>query len=590
MMIELLAGNWVTWSIHVAALLAAGMLGAELFRWRHPQSKLRYFQLLLLVSLLLPVTEPRRTPQATPGTYAAASASAPAATIPPVAAPPVSWQEILMVILPAGMLVRLWLLGLGIWQLRWYRRRGKLLHIEGIVDAEVREVVGLNGPAAFGWLRPVILLPAGLPRGAVRDAALRHELQHVLRRDWLENMIERVAASVLWFHPAVWWLLERIHLAREQAVDAEVAGAGLQRDEYLQALLSAAGLGIRPSLPAAGFVRQPRHFVQRVAFLSKEYPMSFRATAASAACALLMSGAVLTVTNLVLPLQLPAQQTTGESPLNWTRFTPLGEGLVQVEAVVNSEGEVLDARVVSGPDALRKLALQSVLYSRFSKDSAERRTLPVTIDFRKAPAAEGGGLGGVVGGIVGGVPAGVLPKQRPVEQATFEGVDYFGLSPELQQRAAGVMASLHSGQKVNQAQIDQLRRDLAAIDSSLRLGMAMRDMGDGKGDILRLNVNLERARPPQQIRVGTFVQDQNLIHRVDPVYPPLARQARIQGTVRFNITISKDGAVQQMQLVSGHPLLVESAREAVAQYKYKATMLDGEPVTVQTMVDVNFVL
>jgi len=95
---------------------------------------------------------------------------------------------------------------------------------------------------------------------------------------------------------------------------------------------------------------------------------------------------------------------------------------------------------------------------------------------------------------------------------------------------------------------------------------------------------------PQRINVGTAVQRANLIQKVDPVYPPLAQQARIQGVVRFSAIIGKDGSVQNLSLVSGHPLLLESARQAVTQWVYKPTLLDGELVEVATTIDVNFTL
>jgi len=95
---------------------------------------------------------------------------------------------------------------------------------------------------------------------------------------------------------------------------------------------------------------------------------------------------------------------------------------------------------------------------------------------------------------------------------------------------------------------------------------------------------------PQRIRVGGNVQQANLIRKVQPVYPPLAKQARIQGTVRFTAIIGKDGTIQNLQLVTGHPLLVEAARQAVSQWQYKPTLLNGEPVEVVTQIDVNFTL
>src|SRR5439155_854058 len=95
---------------------------------------------------------------------------------------------------------------------------------------------------------------------------------------------------------------------------------------------------------------------------------------------------------------------------------------------------------------------------------------------------------------------------------------------------------------------------------------------------------------PQRIRVGGNVQAANLVMKVTPVYPPLAKQARIQGTVRFTVTIAKDGTVANLQVETGHPLLVPVATEAVKQWVYRPTLLNGEPVEVITQVDVNFTL
>jgi len=95
---------------------------------------------------------------------------------------------------------------------------------------------------------------------------------------------------------------------------------------------------------------------------------------------------------------------------------------------------------------------------------------------------------------------------------------------------------------------------------------------------------------PQRIRVGGNVQQAKLLNQPKPVYPPLAKQARIQGTVRFNAIIGRDGAIQNLTVVSGHPLLVPSALEAVRQWRYQPTLLNGEPVEVVTQIDVNFTL
>lgn len=96
--------------------------------------------------------------------------------------------------------------------------------------------------------------------------------------------------------------------------------------------------------------------------------------------------------------------------------------------------------------------------------------------------------------------------------------------------------------------------------------------------------------PPSRITVGGKVQGANLIHRVEPIYPKLAVQTRVSGTVRFTAVIGRDGTIQNLQMVSGHPLLFQAARDAVKQWLYKPTLLNGQPVEVATQIDVNFVL
>ena len=98
------------------------------------------------------------------------------------------------------------------------------------------------------------------------------------------------------------------------------------------------------------------------------------------------------------------------------------------------------------------------------------------------------------------------------------------------------------------------------------------------------------APPQAPIRVGGQVAAAKLISQPKPVYPSLARQARIQGTVRLEAVISKDGAIENLTVVSGHPLLIPAALEAVRQWRYQPMLLNGEPVEVITTVDVNFTL
>ncbi len=96
-----------------------------------------------------------------------------------------------------------------------------------------------------------------------------------------------------------------------------------------------------------------------------------------------------------------------------------------------------------------------------------------------------------------------------------------------------------------------------------------------------------RATAPPRV---SRIMEGNLVHRVQPQYPPLAIQARIQGPVVLRAVISKEGAIENLQVVSGHPMLVPAAIEAVRQWRYRPYYLNSEPVEVETQVTVNFVL
>jgi periplasmic protein TonB len=99
-----------------------------------------------------------------------------------------------------------------------------------------------------------------------------------------------------------------------------------------------------------------------------------------------------------------------------------------------------------------------------------------------------------------------------------------------------------------------------------------------------------KVATPQRVRVSQGVSQGLLVRKVAPNYPPLARQARIFGTVVLRAVISKDGSIENLTLVSGHPMLAPAAIDAVKQWKYRPYLLNGEPVEVDTEVQVNFTL
>ncbi|HXW93298.1 MAG TPA: TonB family protein [Terriglobales bacterium] len=110
------------------------------------------------------------------------------------------------------------------------------------------------------------------------------------------------------------------------------------------------------------------------------------------------------------------------------------------------------------------------------------------------------------------------------------------------------------------------------------------------GIISSTPVAVPKVATPQRVRVSQGVTQGLLIRKVQPNYPPLARQARIQGTVLLAAEISKDGNIENLHLISGHPMLAPAAIEAVKQWRYKPYILNGEPVEVETQITVNFTL
>jgi TonB family protein len=95
---------------------------------------------------------------------------------------------------------------------------------------------------------------------------------------------------------------------------------------------------------------------------------------------------------------------------------------------------------------------------------------------------------------------------------------------------------------------------------------------------------------PRRVRVAGEIQQKKLVQQPAPEYPPLAKQARVQGVVRLSAVIGADGTVTSLSLITGHPLLVQAAMTAVRKWTYSPTLLNGNPVEVETEMDINFTL
>ena len=121
-------------------------------------------------------------------------------------------------------------------------------------------------------------------------------------------------------------------------------------------------------------------------------------------------------------------------------------------------------------------------------------------------------------------------------------------------------------------------------------GTAPADAGALGGVTLDQSKDVPAMQGAQPVPIPEEISQGLLVNQVKPVYPAVARAARIQGAVVLTALIGKDGAVQELELVSGHPMLVPAAMEAVKQWRYRPYVLNGEPVLVQTTINVDFTL
>ena len=273
---NLIWANLVAYSLQIGLLVGLAAFVPAALRLRLPGARLVYWHVLLAACLLLPMVRPWKQEAAgmvqvsTSVAVVVPQQPAPRRSLPP--------SEIALLLLAAGALARLGWLAAGFWKLRQYRRHSHPLEPASSwsVEADLRISGDVSSPVTFGVRRPVVLLPARFPEfdAPMREAILCHEILHVRRRDWLFAVVEELVRAVFWFHPAIWWLLGEIGLAREQAVDRQVVEITRSRDQYVDALLAIAGARPRLDLAPAPLFLRKRHLKQRVISVLKEVRMS----------------------------------------------------------------------------------------------------------------------------------------------------------------------------------------------------------------------------------------------------------------------------------------------------------------------------
>jgi TonB family protein len=413
---ELLLSNLLNYSLQLLLLVGAGALLARMLPLRPPMAALSFWRGLLVVCLLLPFAQPWVPAPAARRVEAVAALSPAVAPPPAVAAPAARLEppaELVLGVLGAGMAARAGWLAIGLVGLARLRRRaerlppGSLELLRAVELAGARAEFYVSGdtsvPVTFGFRRPAVLLPRGVlemePRA--RLAILCHELIHVRRGDWPSVVVEQGVGAMLWFHPAVAWLVGRIHLSREQAVDKAVVELTDSREEYVGALLEVARRSARPEPVAAALFLRRGRLRQRVAEILKEGTMTRRRLFTHLVAGLVATFAAAGAGAWLFPLEAAEAQRQGpvevvrggesvlhRGPVEYPRRAREKriEGDVLVEVVLDEDGAVQDARVSSGPEELRAAALQSVLRWHFAEPRPG--SSQVTIRFRLPSEAE----------------------------------------------------------------------------------------------------------------------------------------------------------------------------------------------------------
>lgn len=395
--------------------------------------------------------------------------------------------------------------------------------------AEVRVCRMVCIPLTCGVIRSKILLPAeaeGWSRPRL-ETVLAHELAHVRRHDVAFQMAAHVVAALWWFQPLVWIGWRQLRRESEFACDAEVLRAGIRSSEYAKELLALAKTAGRN----AGIFNAAISMA-RSSDLEKRVRAILRPPAALAGRAGLYGvGTVLgTVALAAATLSVGSSQSLSERGGSTMKRTIMA-------ALLTSAG--LTAATISGTVSDSSGApLSDVRVLLTNPDTGAKQEAKTAAD--GAFAFDGNSAGQYI-----------LKLEKSGYTSMFREFD-------------------------------------VKADSKVDRDFTMPNEG---GEPVPDKVAGANGQQPQSVRVGGRVAQANLITKVPPIYPVAAKAEHLQGTVEIEGTISKDGVPTELRVLrSPGDELAESALEAVRQWRYRPTLLNGEPVGIVTDIIVNYTL
>jgi TonB family protein len=568
-----LLSDLVVYSVQVACVVAVGAALAAMIRIDAAGVRYVYWRALLALCLVLPWLQVRRyviVPMTSSPAVAITSSTGPPVTVADqvMTAPTIDWSAVALWVLVAGMFVRLCRVGIGLWRLQRLRQTGWLAlmntaheDVQQLVRtrAEIRYVPS-GQPVTFGFRRPVVLLPDMLRAQPedIQRVVLCHELFHVRRRDWIWVFAEEIVKAALWFHPAVLWLISRVRLAREEVVDELTVLATSERRAYIEALLVFADAPTQA--PAAAFARR-RHLFRRMVLISKETVMSSTRILVSAAAMIVVMAAGVWSAVSVFPLTqtVIAQGRAGAPPLAAVAAqSPIGPLERQAKPIT--------------PENPIPRRTFSVLPQNPPEDpgGAVVVSVRVVVDRQgRVAEARSGGIGGR--GRRGGPSQTIAPPSDAFMKAAIDAVRQWQYEPP----ADGPIAF--------------------DVTFAFTQGSEARVLSHGAPAVLGGPASGIPAPPPPPpppgaVRVGGQIKQPAKTKHVAPVYPPIAQSARVQGVVILDVLIGTDGHVVDARVLRSIPLLNQAAIDAIMQWEFTPTRLNGAPVPVMMTATMSFSL
>jgi TonB family protein len=482
-----------------------------------------------------------------------------------------AWAGWILWALVAGTGIRLTSIAAGLVRLRRLRSAGESAppspeydelqqRIGTRAETQIRFVPQLGQPATFGVRRPVVLLPEALrplPMG-IQRAVLAHELWHVKRYDWSWVLFEELVRAALWFQPAIWVLISRIQSAREETVDELAILATGSRRSYLDALVTFAD---RPSVFAAAAFARRRHLVHRMLMISKEHVMSStRVVACSAALLAVVAGASWYSVE-AFPLTAHAQAPRDRVPPPPPPPAPVPD-FPQQEAALRK-------KVQEQPNAVNYHALATLYFEK------ARTTADMTAEDKSKVVADG----------LSAADAALSYDPDYVEALIYKNL------------LLRVQAQLETNP-------DDRVRIVAEADRLRSRAMALRKQQPAQPQQPGTMPPPPPPPPPPDeastssamvdgefpIRVGGNIAPPTKIRDVRPVYPPEALANKVAGVVIVQATIDREGKVRDARVLKSIPLLDAAAVEAVRQWEFTPTLLNGVPKPVIMVLTINFTL